>query len=192
MLKKHSISDYMADETEQKILEAALKMFSQKGYIGATTISIAEKAGFSEKTLFRKFKTKKNLFNTVITENSKRFKKDFNLISTDTEFESPKDFLEVVIKDIANLTDKYYEYVNLAMNEGSRIPINNAAQEIPYYLAEYMEKNMKSRDIDYRIFAATILSFIYILIGDNYHGRTFMDREEAIDKFINNLSFCVR
>ena len=182
----------MADETEQKILEAALEMFSQKGYIGATTISIAEKAGFSEKTLFRKFKTKKNLFNTVITENSKRFKKDFNLISTDTEFESPKDFLEVLIKDIANLTDKYYEYVNLAMNEGSRMPINNAAQEIPYYLAEYMEKNMKSRDIDYRIFAATILSFIYILIGDKYHGRTFMDREESIDKFINNLSFCVR
>lgn len=192
MLKKHSISDYMADETEQKILEAALEMFSQKGYIGATTVSIAEKAGFSEKTLFRKFKTKKNLFNTVITENSKRFKKDFNLISTNTEFESPNDFLEVLIKDIANLTDKYYEYVNLAMNEGSRMPINNAAQKIPYYLAEYIEKNMKSRDIDYQIFAATILSFIYILTGDKYHGRTFMDREEAINKFINNLSFCVR
>jgi AcrR family transcriptional regulator len=192
MLKRHFISDYMADRTEQKILEAALEIFSQKGYIGATTISIAEKAGFSEKTLFRKFKTKKNLFDMVITENSKRFKNGFNLIITGTEFESPKDFLEVLIKDIANLTDKYYEYVNLAMTEGSRISINNAAKEIPYYLAEYIEKNMKSRDIDYQIFAVTILSFIYILIGDKYYGRTFVDREEAIDKFINNLAFCVR
>lgn len=47
----------MADETKQKILDAALKIFAEKGYKGATTMSIAEEAGFSEKTLFRKFKT---------------------------------------------------------------------------------------------------------------------------------------
>ena len=49
----------MSNTTEQKILEAALKMFAQKGYKGATTMIIAEEAGFSEKTLFRRFKTKK-------------------------------------------------------------------------------------------------------------------------------------
>ena len=49
----------MTGETEQKILDAALKVFSQKGYDGAKTKSIAEKSGFSEVTLFNKFKTKK-------------------------------------------------------------------------------------------------------------------------------------
>ena len=49
----------MADETKQKILDTALKVFAEKGYKGATTLTIAEESCFSEKTLFRKFKTKK-------------------------------------------------------------------------------------------------------------------------------------
>ena len=36
-----------------------MKEFAQNGYTGVTTMSISERAGFSEKTLFRKFKTKK-------------------------------------------------------------------------------------------------------------------------------------
>ena len=43
-------------------MEADLKFFSENGYAGARTRLIAEKAGFSEMTLFRKFKTKENLF----------------------------------------------------------------------------------------------------------------------------------
>ncbi|NJD54393.1 MAG: helix-turn-helix transcriptional regulator [Candidatus Methanoperedens sp.] len=42
-------------KTEQKILEAALRMFAREGYDGATTRRIAEEAGVSEMTLFRKF-----------------------------------------------------------------------------------------------------------------------------------------
>jgi len=53
------VSDSMTDETEEKILDSALREFSEKGYSAATGLNIAKKAGFSEKTLFRKFKTKK-------------------------------------------------------------------------------------------------------------------------------------
>lgn len=49
----------MTDETEQKILDAALKIFSQKGYDGAKTKAIAEESGFSEVTLFKRFKINK-------------------------------------------------------------------------------------------------------------------------------------
>ncbi|MGZ7107882.1 MAG: TetR/AcrR family transcriptional regulator, partial [Methanobacterium sp.] len=43
-------------------MDTALKMFAERSYLGAKTKSIAEEAGFSEMTLFRKFKTKKNLY----------------------------------------------------------------------------------------------------------------------------------
>ena len=47
--------------TRTKILEAALKVFSRKGFNGATTSEIALEAGVAEGTIFRYFETKKDL-----------------------------------------------------------------------------------------------------------------------------------
>lgn len=52
----------MAASTEKRILDAALKVFGEKGYKGATTKDIASKSGFDESTLFRNFGTKKKSF----------------------------------------------------------------------------------------------------------------------------------
>lgn len=57
--------------TEEKILKVSLELFSKFGYVGTSTKKIAEKAGVNEVTLFRKFKTKSNLFQEVISECSK-------------------------------------------------------------------------------------------------------------------------
>lgn len=51
--------------TEQKILEASLSLFSQKGYDAVTTKEIAHLAGVSEMTLFRHFVCKRNLFDMM-------------------------------------------------------------------------------------------------------------------------------
>ncbi len=56
----------MKETTQEKILEAALKLFSEKGFLGATTKEIAKRAGISEVTLFRYFKTKEQLFIQVL------------------------------------------------------------------------------------------------------------------------------
>ncbi len=52
--------------TEEKIIEAAYRCFSEKGYLGTKTKEIAENAGISEVTLFRHFKTKAAIFEAVI------------------------------------------------------------------------------------------------------------------------------
>ena len=48
--------------TEDKILNASIVLFSQKGYSAVTTKEIAKEAGVSEMTLFRHFESKHNLF----------------------------------------------------------------------------------------------------------------------------------
>jgi len=53
-------------DTAQKIMEASIIVFTEHGYLGATTKEIAATAGVSEMTLFRKFQTKQNLFNIMI------------------------------------------------------------------------------------------------------------------------------
>lgn len=52
--------------TKNKILETSLKLFSKKGYLGATTKEIAKDAGIAEITLFRHFPSKEKLFEDVI------------------------------------------------------------------------------------------------------------------------------
>lgn len=49
------------DETSQKIIDAAMSLIRDKGYVATTTKDIAGKAGVNECTLFRKFKNKKEI-----------------------------------------------------------------------------------------------------------------------------------
>lgn len=51
-----------ADDTAQRIIDAALKLFTAGGYRRATTRAIAAEAGVNEVTVFRHFGSKKNLF----------------------------------------------------------------------------------------------------------------------------------
>lgn len=53
-------------DTKQKILEATLRLISEKGYLGATTREIAQQVGVAELTLFRHFGSKEKLFEEVL------------------------------------------------------------------------------------------------------------------------------
>lgn len=52
--------------TKQRLLDATLKLISEKGYLGATTREIAQEAGVTELTLFRHFGTKEKLFEALL------------------------------------------------------------------------------------------------------------------------------
>lgn len=56
------------DETRARIIEAASRLFVEKGFSGATTRAIAEKAGVNEVTLFRHFGSKKNLAKAIMDQ----------------------------------------------------------------------------------------------------------------------------
>src|SRR5215210_87609 len=49
------------EKTKEKILAAALELFSANGLDGTTTKQISQKAGIAEGTLFNYFKTKEDL-----------------------------------------------------------------------------------------------------------------------------------
>lgn len=56
--------------TRQRIVDAALQVFSEHGYKGATTRAIASRAGVNEVTLFRQFGNKKALLAAVLDQYS--------------------------------------------------------------------------------------------------------------------------
>ena len=52
--------EYM-DDTSQRIVDAAMELIRDKGYVATTTKDIAKQAGVNECTLFRKFAGKKDI-----------------------------------------------------------------------------------------------------------------------------------
>ncbi|MGH7363167.1 MAG: TetR/AcrR family transcriptional regulator [Candidatus Methylomirabilales bacterium] len=55
-----------APERRQSIIQAALTLFSQKGFRGTTTREIAREAEVSEATIFKHFATKETLYSAII------------------------------------------------------------------------------------------------------------------------------
>jgi AcrR family transcriptional regulator len=52
-------------ETQNRILAAAAELFGERGYVGTTTSSIAERAGVNEVTLFRRFGNKAGILRAL-------------------------------------------------------------------------------------------------------------------------------
>jgi AcrR family transcriptional regulator len=174
----------MVDETEQKIIDAALKMFAEKGYVGATTRLIADKSGFTEVTLYRKFKTKDNLFRSVLNHYNVKMMNEVSSIFVANEFANKREFLETLVHNLVELGENNFDFIKITINERSRIS-GHFITEFVDGISKYIAKNIENSKIDYRIFAFSILSFIYFLILD--YGNTFPDPNKAIDNYINNI-----
>ena len=66
--------------TEQKILEAAKKVFIQKGLDGTRLDGIAKEAGINKALLHYYFRSKENLFETIFDQMIEKVVPDFTLI----------------------------------------------------------------------------------------------------------------
>ena len=53
-------------EKQIKILQSAIEVFAEKGYAGSSTSEIAQRAGVAEGTIFRHYKTKKDLLLSIV------------------------------------------------------------------------------------------------------------------------------
>ena len=60
----------MTNGAREKIVKAAVQLFSEEGYKGATTKKIAAAAGVNESTIFRIFENKDNLFREILSSSS--------------------------------------------------------------------------------------------------------------------------
>ncbi len=181
----------MTSETERKILDAALNLFAEKGYAGATTRSIAEKAEVSELTLFRKFKTKRNLFDTLITKNIEKMKEDFESVLVNKKFNDPREFLKIFIRNYIESIEENFEVFFLVINDGTG-KFEQSMAEFFKKSTDYLEENIANSNIDPEAFSLTLAGFTYIVCIEKHKGRTIFNQEQVIEKFINNAVHCVQ
>ena len=68
-----ALGDEVSTEKQRRILQAAVDVFAEKGFAGTPTAEIAKRAGVAEGTIFKHYKTKKDLLLGVVAPLFARF-----------------------------------------------------------------------------------------------------------------------
>lgn len=198
----------ITDNTNIRILDAAFKIFSSKGYSGTTTREIAHEANVNEVTIFRKFKSKENLLKEVFNSNLAAFSSLDNLfqIQKDVNLETELRFLG---ETIANpMEDKKREnksqvhmFMHMLFEEAKKRPevaevllafVKKSIKPISKYF-ETQIKNGKMRNINPQTAALTLISYISYtsmlreVFGDDLLGDSNEEIENFIDIFTNGV-----
>jgi AcrR family transcriptional regulator len=114
--------DTVISEKQQKILAAAIDTFSEKGFAASSTSEIAKKAGVAEGTIFRHYKTKKELLLAIVTPTMAKFAAPF-FIKTfakevfENEYEHYEDFLRMVARNRLEFVKKHFSVLKIFIQE---------------------------------------------------------------------------
>jgi AcrR family transcriptional regulator len=105
---------------QKKILEAAIHTFAEKGFSGASTNEIAQRAGVAEATIFKHYRSKKGLLlRLVIPSISKLiFPLLLRPVLDILDQEKPlPDIMEQLIEDRINLIEKNWKVIRVIIVE---------------------------------------------------------------------------
>lgn len=119
--------DELIDEEEaltdkqKKIIVSAIESFAEKGYSATSTSEIAKKAGVAEGTIFRHYKTKKDLLLAIVAPVMAKFVapfiiKDLNKV-LDQDFEHLEDFLKAILENRRDFLVKNLPIVKILLQE---------------------------------------------------------------------------
>lgn len=67
--------------TKQKIIENALILFSEKGYEAVTVANIAEAVGIKAPSLYKHFKSKQDIFESILMELQSRYEMQASMLN---------------------------------------------------------------------------------------------------------------
>lgn len=103
-------------------MDAAIKLFYQKGYNGASTSEIAKEAGIAEGTIFRYFKTKKEILNQVLIKLIENLSQSLitdrmDMILKENKDQSTRDILKIILSDRVVMIDENWETIKIIITE---------------------------------------------------------------------------
>jgi AcrR family transcriptional regulator len=118
-------------DKQKKIIVAAIESFSEKGYAATSTSEIAKKAGVAEGTIFRHYKTKKELLMSIVVPLMAKMigpfvVNDFNKV-LDRQYDRVEDFLKATIENRREVLKKLLPVIKILLQE---IPFQPELKEL--------------------------------------------------------------
>lgn len=129
LLRLNDEEDKMTDK-QIKIVQAAVEIFSEKGFAGSSTSEIAQKAGVAEGTIFRHYKTKKELLLSIVAPMMSKLiapfaVKDFTKV-LEADYPDVEQFLRAITMNRLEFARKHFPVIKIFMHE---IPFHNELRE---------------------------------------------------------------
>lgn len=204
-------NDYLANldlsEKEKRILNSAIKIFSEKGFSAATTSEIARDAGVAEGTIFRYYKTKKDILRGILIQtidllSSRLMLGKVEKILLESGEKDLRTVLKELLRDRLALVDSVFPMARVVITEAlfhedvREAMYNNIfikAKTIFYsFHGKMVERGMMREDIEPDMLLRSILANMAALI---LQRKFFSDKlgekslDSDLDKMIDVLMF---
>lgn len=208
---KDSLERFLFDENfseeditkrQWQIINAATKIFAEKGFEGARTSEIAKEADVAEGTIFRYYKTKKDILMGLVLPLIIKFFRPLILKSAEQIVQNEEDkpieeVLQSLFLDRLDLIENNLPLVKTVFIESSYHPellniVQNeiGAKVIPF-ISAFIEDNIKNdnfREIDPLVITRTLMSLLMgYIVFTNIFPETFKieSDEDEIKKIID-------
>jgi AcrR family transcriptional regulator len=202
-LLKGSDQEAKLTEKQIKILQAAVEMFAEKGYAATSTSEIAKRAGVAEGTIFRHYKTKKDLLLAIVIPTltkaivptvAKELVKDV----FENQYESYEEFLRMLIKNRYDFVKKNLPLIRIFWQEFAFHPeikeeFQKAFTENVYQKFKEIVEHFQEKGEIVELPAASIIRMIITTVAGFFLTRFMMmpehewDDEAEIEQMIQFL-----
>jgi AcrR family transcriptional regulator len=171
-----------AEDRREQIIEVAVRLFSQKGFRGATTKEIASAAGVNEAIIFRHFATKSDLYAAIIDRkaNSAGMKALWNTLGgamgqcDDRQVFETLAFHVLEVHEHDDTAMRLLLYSALEGHELAEMITRNYILKTHQQLAEYVKKRMADgvfRRVDPML---AVRGFMGMVIGHVMNKKFFL------------------
>lgn len=200
-LEQLFIEDETLTEKQKKIILAAIESFSEKGFAATSTNEIAKKAGVAEGTIFRHYKTKKELLLSITAPMMTKMIAPFVINDINKvlkhQYESLEDFLRAMVQNRIEFIQNNVPLIKILLQE---IPfhsdlreqfIENIGKKVYARFIElakfYQEKGDIIDDIPttsiVRLIASNLIGFV--ISNQLMSGKTGWDSEKELEQTIH-------
>ncbi len=194
--------DQKKTDKQARILEAAIEIFSEKGFAATSTSEIAQKAGVAEGTIFRHYKTKKDLLLSIagpiaIKMVAPFLMRDFAKL-LDLPYNQADEFFRAIARDRIVFARKNTKLIRILFHEVPFQPelmeqvkslvTNVVVNRIEKVIKHFQEQGQIIEAPPWRIMRSAASLFIGMIIFHVFLMPEFpFDEEEEIDRTLDIL-----
>ncbi len=122
MNREIDLTELELPDKEKRILEAAIQISNEKGFSSTTTSEIAKRAGVAEGTIFRYFKTKKDIMHGIMLQAIKVASDKVILASLNNIFKNKEEkdlraVLKEILADRLELVQRFFPMFRVLVSE---------------------------------------------------------------------------
>ncbi|MCG7408786.1 TetR/AcrR family transcriptional regulator [Paenibacillus sp. ACRRX] len=182
-----------AEERRNEILDAADKLFGQKGFDGTSTNDILEKVGIARGTLYHHFKSKEDIMNALIERYSVRLLSAAQKIGVDKSIPLNERIIGVVMA--LNISDgsskEILEHMHKPQNalmhqKIQKVIINGVPPILTGVIREGIEQGLFSTPFPYECMEMVVV-YMNTVFDDDMVEMTNEERASRMHAFVFNV-----